>query len=87
MKVLAVVAGNIRQFQEFIFERQRDAESVRKLGPGNVIIDGVNIKYISSPRDLRGLREFEIIKYGTYYYRSDLDEIDLLERMVKESKP
>ena len=47
-----VIAGSYAQYRRYLEETQQSPKDVR---------------YISSPEQLRGLRNVEIIKYGTWW--------------------
>jgi CTP:phosphocholine cytidylyltransferase-like protein len=63
-----VIAGNFRQYVKFLYDN--------KLNRNEVI-------YLGSENSIRGLciEKSDIIRYGTWYKRNDIKEI---ERMIKE---
>lgn len=79
MKTIAVIAGSLRQFESFCDDLRREYQNC-KLSNATLEVGDKRYMYISRPEQLRGLRNYEIERYGLWYERRDINEItDLLE--------
>lgn len=74
MKTICVIAGNRKQYDDFIGERLPWAHDYQTQ-PGRAIIDGVQYLYASSPESIRGLSNVEFSFVGLWYQRPDIDEL------------
>lgn len=70
-KRILVIAGTYQQFKDFCDERMRDFDELGKY-------EGEEYIYYSNEDSVRGCRVDDIIKYGTWYNRKDVD----LDRIV-----
>lgn len=48
-----------------------------------------DIRYLRDPMQLRGLEDFVIFKWGTYYKlpMQFLDEVEMMEKLIEDRKP
>ena len=71
----SVIAGSYGQYKCFLRENN--------LTPNDTF-------YLADPNQLRGLRDIEVIRYGTFYMRSDINDIEerlqLIEKGDKNGK-
>ena len=57
----AIIAGTFRQAQEYVKDNK---------------LNRLDYHIISEPYCLKGLRNVEVIKVGTWFERNDIDEIE-----------
>lgn len=76
MKICLVVAGNGAEFDYLMKEKIRDGKSYSKFGRLPTIIDGTRYYYIHRPEQMHGFHNVEVIFYGTYFNRKNLDEFE-----------
>lgn len=72
---ILVIAGNYREFNEFCRFRLDDFEK------GNEEFSGAEFIYYTREDSIRGMIFDEIIDYGTYYKRKDIDHDGIISRM------
>lgn len=75
MKTIAVFAGHDRQFYHYLEQHVLPlAKAVAVYSSGKAVIDNVRYIYVGDvDRALRGLRNYEIVFYGTWLDRSSYD--------------
>jgi len=75
MITVAVLAGNIREFSYFIQEQKPACLEGKRIGSNAVIHDNVEYFYLGNGDQLRGLKDYVLLTYGTYYERRDINKI------------
>ena len=80
MRTVAVVAGNLGEFQYFINEKLIEAK-VYTVYQRKAIIGNFRYIYISRDRDLHGLVIDEIVYYGTFDNKP-YSEIEYIRRVA-----
>lgn len=90
MKSVAVFAGHYRQFYSYMEEMVLPkAKSVTMYSTAKAVVDGVRYMYVGDPdRCLRGLHDFTVVRYGTWYQRSqrEIDLVEMFELMEKRNE-
>lgn len=75
-KRVGVIAGHHREFLYYCQGRDPDQRGKFSIAfPNQVTIDDVKYHYISGIESIRGVHFDEVIYYGTYGYRKDLNEL------------
>jgi len=73
-----VIAGDYRQFSDWCREA---------LEMGTVPAIELGVRYVERADKLYGYREFDVIYYGTYYDRRDIQEILAVVSMMSAVRP
>lgn len=80
MNRVLVIALNERQFNAHLMERFHGSLDAF-IRPGRGRIGGVEYIYIASADHIKGMRDFEVERWGQWYARPDLDKIEIELRM------
>jgi len=93
MNHYVVCCGDLHEFKRYcavIRDLLGGTWMMRQMEMTNGLKDNeIRITYVSSPLTLRGLRNYEFVRYGTYYKRKDFSEINALwqvEKAFRKSK-
>ena len=86
-----IVSGRSCEDEWYIRERIQDNDSrflgfVRKNGHAYYSSNNWTARFLFHPDDLRGRRNVQLIYTGTYYVRTDIDEIKEWEKSSKTEK-
>lgn len=86
MKTVAVYAGNEQQYLHYLEEEiLPKAKTIINYSSRAPIVDGVQYIFLRDPHRLRGLRDFQIVRYGTWHDRDDVWLVQDLESHAKKA--
>lgn len=78
-EVVGVLAGNYSEFWQYVEERLTGNMHYVNRTSGKVICKaGKHHFYISGPTTMRGVEFSELVRYGNWYKRDDVDRIEAI---------
>ena len=83
MKIVLVIAGNRLQFQSYITDKIKSANSYLEKSMGDPIIDGVKYIYVSNARKMMGWHGVEVEFVDGWSMRDDSSELQKLAKIAR----